>query len=65
MLSPNEKISITRSLEIDKSIGNEFAGKTIKIVFEAEVLQAQYQAIFEMWPTAPYEWARQYKDLTW
>ena len=65
VLSPNEKISITRSMEIDKRIGNEYAGKTIQIAFEAEVLQAQYQAIFEIWPTAPYEWATQYKNLTW
>ena len=65
VLSPNEKISITRSMEIDKRLGNEYAGKEITILFDAEVLQAQYQAIFEIWPTAPYEWARQYKNLTW
>ena len=65
VLSPNEKISITRSMEIDKRLGNEFAGKKIQIAFDAEVLQAQYQAIFEIWPTAPYEWAKQYKYLTW
>ena len=29
VLSPGEKISILRSLTIDKSVGNEFAGKTL------------------------------------
>ncbi len=65
LLSPDEKISITRNLVIDKSVGNAFAGKTITIKLEADVLQAQYQAIEELWPTAPYEWASQYKGLTW
>ena len=63
VLSPGEKISISRSLLIDKTVGNEFAGKSITIMFEAEVLQAEYQAILEIWPTAPYEWSSQYKDL--
>ena len=63
VLSPGEKISISRSLLIDKTVGNEFAGKSITIMFEAEVLQAEYQAILEIWPTAPYEWSSQYRDL--
>ena len=63
VLSPGDKISISRSLKIDTSVGNEFAGKSITIMFEAEVLQAEYQAILEIWPTAPYEWASQYKNL--
>ena len=63
--APYDKISISRSLSIDKSVGNNFAGKTITIMFEADVLQAQYQAIEELWPTAPYEWASKYKNLTW
>ncbi|HAJ77935.1 MAG TPA: hypothetical protein DCO89_02580 [Clostridiales bacterium] len=65
LLSPDEKIKIIRHMEIDKKLGNEFAGKPINIEFTAEVLQAQYQAIEEIWPTAPYEWATQYKELTW
>jgi len=65
LLSPDEKITIIRSMEIDKLLGNEFAGKPIQILFDAEVLQAQYQAIDEIWPTAPYEWSSQYKYLTW
>ena len=65
VLSPEEKIKIIRYMEIDKHLGNEYAGKHITIDFQAEVLQAQYQAIEEIWPTAPYEWATQYKNLTW
>ena len=65
LLTPGEKITLTRNLQIDKSIGNEFAGKTINIVLDAEVLQAKYQAIDELWPTAPHEWSSQFKDLTW
>ena len=65
VLSPGERIELTRNLQIDKSLGNEFAGKDIRIVLEADVLQAQYQAIDELWPTAPSEWASQFRDLTW
>ena len=65
LLSVGEKIEILRNIVIDKSIGNEFAGKRIVIQFHAEVLQAQYQAIEEIWPTAPVGWASQYKDLYW
>lgn len=65
LLSPDEKIRIIRDMEIDKSLGNEYAGKPIQILFDAEVLQAKYQAIAEIWPTAPYEWASQFKYLTW
>ena len=65
LLSPDEKIRIIRHMEIDKATGNEFAGKPIEVGFTAEVLQAEYQAIEEIWPTAPYEWAAQFKYLTW
>ena len=63
--APYDRISISRNLVIDKSVGDEFAGKTITIMFEAQVLQAKYQAIDELWQTAPYEWSSQFKNLTW
>lgn len=65
LMSVGEKIQVMKGMSVDKEIGNEFAGKTITIKFFAEVLQAQYQAIEEIWPTAPWEWASQYKDLNW
>ena len=65
LLSVGEKVTVMKKMSIDGETGNEFAGKAIIIKFYAEVLQAQYQAIEEIWPTAPWEWASQYKDLTW
>lgn len=63
VLSVGEKLTITKSFYIDTSTGNEFAGKSIIVQFDAEVLQAHYQAIEEIWPTAPWEWASQYREL--
>ena len=66
VLSPVEDVgNITKSVELSEDIGNSFAGKKMQIVFYAEVLQAQYQAIDEMWPTSPIEWKSQFKDLSW
>lgn len=63
VLSPGDKIEITKSFYIDTSIGNEYAGKKVAVNFDAQVLQANYQAINELWPTAPYSWSSQYRDL--
>lgn len=66
VLSPVEDVgNITKSVELSEDIGNLFAGKKMQILFYAEVLQAQYQAIDEMWPTSPIEWKSQFKDLSW
>lgn len=66
VLSPGENIGdITKSIKLSEEIGNSFAGKKMQIVFYAEALQAQYQAIGEMWPTSPVEWKSQFKNLSW
>lgn len=63
VLSPGDTIEISRSFILSTAIGNEYAGKKVGITFEAEALQANYQAIVELWPTAPYQWSSQYRDL--
>ena len=62
VLSPNnEPLDAVRMLHIKGSVGNEFAGKSVKVVFVAEALQADYRAIEEVWPTAPYEWSKLFR----
>lgn len=66
VLSPGETpdvISVSKDFIISTAIGNEYAGKKVGIGFEAEVLQANYQAIMELWPTAPYIWSSQFRGL--
>lgn len=63
VLSPGDKIEIIKSFYIDTQLGNEYAGKKVAVNFDAQVLQANYQAIMELWPTAPYTWSSQYRDL--
>lgn len=60
-LNPNEEINVTKTLILRQSVGNEFSGKTVKIVFSTEAVQGEYQAILEMWPTAPSEWSVNFK----
>lgn len=60
-LNPNEEINVTKTLILRQSVGNEFSGKTVKIVFSTEAVQGEYQAILEMWPTAPSEWSKIFK----
>ena len=62
ILNPGEEIVIERSFSIDTSIGNEYAGQKVEIRFEADALQAEYQAILEEWPTAPYEWKSLFRN---
>ncbi len=63
VLSPGEEIEIIKGFYIDTALGNEFAGKTVRVNFDCQALQANYQAIVELWPTAPYQWASQYRNL--
>ena len=65
VVSPGDRIVVSKRLAVDIKTGNEYAGKSVNILFSAEALQANYQAIKEIWITAPYEWANQYKDLLW
>src|SRR5574344_382418 len=62
-LSPNQVLTTIKKIHFNESIGNEFSGKQIKIMFSADALQAEYQAIDELWGTAPYEWAKAMKAL--
>ena len=49
VLKPDKEITISQEFEIDKELGNEFAGKTLEINIVVEVLQAEYQAIETVW----------------
>lgn len=63
LMSPGDRLEISKTIKISKEMGNEYAGKSVNIFFSAEALQANFQAIEEIWKTAPYEWANQYRDL--
>lgn len=63
VLSPGEKIEIANGFRISKDLGNEYAGKKVKVVFDCQALQANYQAIVELWPTAPDQWANNFRNL--
>lgn len=63
VLSPGDKIEISKTIIIGTDLGNEYAGKSVGIMFSAEALQANYQAIGEIWKTAPFEWSYQYRNL--
>jgi hypothetical protein len=65
VLTTGETIDAVKTLHFNENIGNEFAGKTVSVMFSAEALQATggngantTDSINEMWPTAPYEWYR-------
>lgn len=60
-LSPNQSIDIANQIHLETSIDNWFGGKTLNVVFSAEALQAEYQAIVELWPTAPIQWSANFK----
>ena len=63
LLSPGDMIDVSKNLSISKDIGNSYAGKSLNVMFSAEVLQAHYQAIVEIWKTAPFEWSYQFRNL--
>lgn len=63
VLSPGDKIEISKTITIGNDLSNEYAGRSIGIMFSAEALQANYQAIREIWKTAPFEWSYQYRNL--
>lgn len=63
VISPGDKIEISKTIKIGNNMGNDYAGKSLDILFSAEALQANYQAIGEIWKTAPFEWANQFRDL--
>ena len=63
VMSPGDRIEISKTIKIGEQVGNEYAGKSLDILFSAEALQANYQAIREIWKTAPNEWANQFRDL--
>ena len=63
VLSPGDRLEISRSFYIDEKLGNEYAGKQVNVYFDAEVLQANYQAAVELWPSAPPMWMNQFRDL--
>lgn len=58
-LSPDEHIDAIKGITLrTDTVNSSFSGKTITIVLEAQALQGEYQAIAEMWPTAPFNWAQ-------
>ena len=63
VISPNQSVEISQVITIGEEVGNDYAGKSLNINFNAEALQANYQAIVEIWKTAPSEWSNQFRDL--
>lgn len=64
VLSPNTTIDAIKGITLrTDTVTQELGGKTIRIVLEADALQAEYQAIFEIWPTAPYIWAKLFEGV--
>ena len=48
--------SFETKIKIEKTVGNEFQGKIVDLVIEFTILQAEYEAINDVWKDAPYSW---------
>ncbi len=47
---------MTTNIIIGENVGNELQGKNVKVVIEFTILQAEYEAILDVWKDAPYVW---------
>lgn len=43
-------------IKIEKTVGNKFQGKNVQLIIEFSILQAEYDAITDVWKDAPYSW---------
>lgn len=50
---------LSTNILIDKNVGNEYQGKAVKVVIEFTILQAEYEAIDDVWKDAPYAWQQE------
>ncbi len=48
--------SFKTNILIEKTVGNEYQGKTVELCIEFTILQAEYDAIQDVWRDAPYVW---------
>ena len=58
-LGPNgEKIPETfeTKIKIEKTVGNDFQGKKVQLIIEFSILQAEFEAVDDVWKDAPYSW---------
>ena len=43
-------------IKIENTVGNEYQGKRVELIIEFTILQAEYDAISDIWKDAPYSW---------
>lgn len=66
ILPAGQTIDVLNKVRINPNLSNKFQGKTLKVCFVAECLQAGengYQAIESEWVTAPFIWKAQFQEL--
>lgn len=44
------------SIKIEETVGNDYQGKNVELIIEFSILQAQYDAISDVWKDAPASW---------
>lgn len=63
-LKADQSIDFLNKIVLNKNLDNSYQGKTIKIVFYGECLQAGvegFSAIESIWRTAPIQWKNQFR----
>ena len=63
VLNQNQTVNLCNAINFDSSIGNEYQGKDINIVFYVDAIQSENGAYQEVWLDAPDEWVEQISAL--